>query len=328
MGKTVPSDLLTGKLHNLQLSCHTSWLRLVLSGQLDSDWHAWSSTVVHLCRQHLLLTPLTIHPSTVCVWQRCSANTTLYSKKTKRHQWEQRRLASTHNWWRQRREWPSYPITLYVLPTPEGSPVLPPPEVTGVELSIYKLAGRVFLHRREHLGSLLTELHAVYSAAGNQRLPQKVINTPQKINSCAPSHLTEIKKKTKQKNTHNTFLVLLTLRLTLCLQGISSGLPPQKRDWTLQFIPMSKICWLKTVQLLTGLFTPLILLFICFQCNVSSCFHAVSLPLTLKYITAVIFVGFYEFNWLNWLPLRDLNFEGLSIVRGCFTEKYDKKKII
>lgn len=83
--KTVPSDLLTGKLHSLSLSCHISWLGLVLSEQLYSDWHAWSSTVVHLCRQHLLLTPLAVHPSTLCVWLRCSANTTLYNKKTKQN---------------------------------------------------------------------------------------------------------------------------------------------------------------------------------------------------------------------------------------------------
>lgn len=60
--KTVPSDLLTGKLYSLSLYCHISWLGLLLSEQLYSDWHAWSSTVVHLCRQHLLLTP----PLSVC----------------------------------------------------------------------------------------------------------------------------------------------------------------------------------------------------------------------------------------------------------------------
>lgn len=107
---------------------------------------------------------------------------------------EQCGLAAAHNRWRRCREWPSYPITLRVLPTAEGSPVPLPPEVTSVELSIYKLVGGVFLHHREHLGSLCYRTACCILGSRQTRAAQKEINTPQEINSCAPS-LSEIKKK-------------------------------------------------------------------------------------------------------------------------------------
>lgn len=150
--RNVPSDHLTGR-PNLLILAGCVWYLLYSFTQNDLLGLQLSSTfAVSTCSSH----HLAVHLSTLWMWPRCSANTTLLHGENKNKTPASRAvwLTSAHPRSRLCRDWPSYPITLHGLPTPEGSPVPSPPEAAGGELSIYKLAGSVFLHHRESPGSL------------------------------------------------------------------------------------------------------------------------------------------------------------------------------